>query len=70
MYRSPLDGARPTNFCAGRPGAIADRSCHREWVKRSKFGVDFDMLQPKVAERITTLISTLVKTPPGTFRKG
>jgi hypothetical protein len=33
-----------------------------KWVKGSEFGVNFDMLQPKVVEQITTLISTLVKT--------
>ena len=40
------------------------------WVKRSKFGVEFDGPQPKVAERITTLISTLVKTQHGSSRNG
>ena len=35
------------------------------WVKRSKFGVEFDSPQPEVAERITQLISTLVKTQHG-----
>ena len=33
-----------------------------KWVKGSEFGVNFDTLQLKVVERITTLISTLVKT--------
>ena len=33
-----------------------------KWVKGSEFGVDFDTPEPKVAERITTVISTLVKT--------
>jgi hypothetical protein len=32
-----------------------------KWVKWAEFGVDFDTPQPKVAERITTVISTLVK---------
>jgi hypothetical protein len=41
-----------------------------KWVKRAEFGVDFDTPQPKVAERITKLISTLVKTHHGSFRKG
>ena len=36
-----------------------------KWVKRSTFGVDFENPQPKVAERITQLISTLVKTQHG-----
>ena len=33
-----------------------------KWVKRSKFGVDFDSLEPKVAEQIAQVISTLIKT--------
>ena len=32
------------------------------WVTGSEFGVNFDMLQPKVVEQITTLIATRVKT--------
>ena len=40
------------------------------WVKGSEFGVDFDAPEPKVAERITTVISRLVKTQYGSFRKG
>jgi len=40
------------------------------WVKRSKFGVEFDTHQPKVAERITQVISTLVKTQHGSSRDG
>ena len=38
------------------------------WVKRSKFGVEFDTPQPEVAKRITQLISTLVKTQHGSSR--
>jgi predicted ThiF/HesA family dinucleotide-utilizing enzyme len=34
-----------------------------KWVKRSKFGVDFDPLTPKVAEQITQIIAKLMKTP-------
>ena len=41
-----------------------------KWVKRSEFGVDFDTPQPTVTERITTVISTLVKTQQGSSRKG
>lgn len=41
-----------------------------KWVKRAKFGVDFDTHEPKVAERITKLISTLVKTQHGSPRNG
>jgi hypothetical protein len=40
------------------------------WVKRSKFGVDFDNPQPQVAERITQVISTLVKTQHGSSGNG
>jgi len=40
------------------------------WVKGSEFGVDFDTPEPKVAKRITTVISTLVKTQFGSFRNG
>ena len=41
-----------------------------KWVKRADFGVDFDTHEPKVAERITKLISTLVKTQHGSSRNG
>ena len=40
-----------------------------KWVKKAEFGVDFDGPPPKVAERITTIISTLVKTHYGSSRK-
>lgn len=32
-----------------------------KWVKGSEFGVDFNTLQPKATEQITTVISTLIK---------
>jgi hypothetical protein len=41
-----------------------------KWVKRADFGVDFDTHEPKVAERITRLISTLVKAQHGSPRNG
>jgi hypothetical protein len=41
-----------------------------KWVKRSKFGVNFNNPQPKVAERITQVISTLVKTQHGSSSNG
>jgi hypothetical protein len=41
-----------------------------KWVKRAEFGVDFDTHELKVAERITKLISTLVKTQHGSPRNG
>ena len=41
-----------------------------QWVKGSKFGVDFGTPKPMVAERITSVISTLVKTEYCLSRKG
>ena len=41
-----------------------------KWVKKSEFGVDFDTPSPTVAERITTVISTLVKMQHGSSPKG
>ena len=41
-----------------------------KWVKRAEFGVDFDTHEPKIAERITQVISTLVKTQHGSSRVG
>ena len=41
-----------------------------KWVKGSEFGVDFDLPQPKVAERITQVISMLVKTQHGSSKNG
>ena len=41
-----------------------------KWVKRSKFGVDFDTPQPKVAEQITKVISMLVKPQDGSSNNG
>ena len=40
------------------------------WAKGSDFGVDFDAHEAKQAERITTVVSTLVKTQYGSFRNG
>jgi hypothetical protein len=36
-----------------------------KWVKRANFGVDFDTHELKLAERITQVISKLVKTKHG-----
>ncbi|MBI3808719.1 MAG: PilZ domain-containing protein [Nitrospirae bacterium] len=36
-----------------------------KWVKRADFGVDFDTRELKLAERITQVISKLVKTQHG-----
>ena len=41
-----------------------------KWVKRADFGVDFDTHELKLAERITRVISKLVKTQHGSSRKG
>jgi hypothetical protein len=41
-----------------------------KWVKRADFGVDFDTHEPKVAERITQVISKLVKTRHGSSPNG
>jgi hypothetical protein len=41
-----------------------------QWVKGSKFGVDFGTPKPIVVERITTVISTLVKTEYCLSRNG
>jgi hypothetical protein len=57
-------------FVPGDPELLLiDRATVR-WVKRSKFGVDFDAPQPKEAERITKVIFTLVKTQHGSSSKG
>ena len=49
-------------FVPGDPKPLLiDRATVR-WVKGSDFGVDFDTPEPDVAERITTVISKLVKT--------
>jgi len=39
-----------------------------KWVKGSEFGVDFDTPPPEIAERITEVISTLIKTGYGSSR--
>jgi hypothetical protein len=41
-----------------------------KWIKGSEFGVDFDTPRPDVAERITKIISTLVKTKYSSSRNG
>ena len=57
-------------FVPGDPELLLIDRATVTWVKRSKFGVEFDGPQPKVAERITALISTLVKTQHGSSRNG
>ena len=57
-------------FVPGDPEPLLIDRVIVKWVTGSEFGVDFDTLQPKVAERITTVISTLVKTQHSSSRKG
>jgi PilZ domain len=57
-------------FVPGDPEPLLIDRAIVKWVKGAEFGVDFDTPQPTVAERITTVISTLVKTQHGSFRKG
>ena len=55
-------------FVLGDPELLLVDRATVTWVKRSKFGVEFDTPQPEVAKRITQLISTLVKTQHGSSR--
>jgi hypothetical protein len=57
-------------FVPGNPEPLLIDRATVIWVKGSEFGVDFDTPAPKVAERITTVISTLVKTQQGLFHNG
>ena len=57
-------------FVPGDPELLLIDRAIVKWVKLSKFGADFDTLQPKVAERITKLISTLVETQHGSSHSG
>ena len=57
-------------FVPGDPESLLIDRATVVWVKGSEFGVDFDTPEPKVPERITTVISTLVKTQQGSFRNG
>ena len=57
-------------FVPGDPEPLLIDRATVIWVKGSEFGVDFDTPEPKVAERITKVISTLVKTQHGSSRKG
>ena len=52
-------------FVPGDPEPLLVDRAIVTWVKRSKFGVEFDTHEPKVAERITQVIATLVKTQHG-----
>jgi hypothetical protein len=52
-------------FVPGDPDLLQIEHAIVKWVKRAEFGVDFDNPPPEVAERITQLIATLVKTKHG-----
>jgi PilZ domain len=52
-------------FVPGDPVPLLIDHATVKWVKGSEFGMDFDMLQPEVAERITAIISRLVKVHHG-----
>jgi hypothetical protein len=57
-------------FVPGDPVPLLIDRATVKWVKGSEFGVDFDRPEPKVVERITQVISTLVKAQHGSPRKG
>ena len=57
-------------FVPGDPVPLLIDRAIVKWIKGSEFGVDFDIPQPAVAERITQVISTLVKTQHGSSRRG
>ena len=57
-------------FVPGDPVPLLIDRATVKWVKGSEFGVDFDSPQPKEAERITQVISTLVKTHHGSSSNG
>ena len=57
-------------FVPGDPVPLLIDRAIVKWVKGSEFGVDFDTPPPTVAERITQVISILVKTQHGSPRKG
>ena len=57
-------------FVPGDPELLLIDRATVKWVKRADFGVDFDTHEPKVVERITQVISKLVKTQHGSFPNG
>src|SRR5688572_11955587 len=57
-------------FVPGDPEPLLIDRATVKWIKESEFGVDFDTLPPNVAERITKVISTLIKTKYGSSRNG
>jgi len=76
---SSMTGNRPVSvgmalalqmFVPGDPEPLLIDRATVIWVRGAKFGVNFDTPKPKVAERITTVISMLIKTQHGSFRYG
>ncbi len=57
-------------FVPGDPEPLLIDRAVVQWVKGAEFGVDFAKPQPKVTERLTQVISALVKTQHGSSRKG
>ena len=57
-------------FIPGDPEPLLIDRATVKWVKDSDFGVDFDISQSQVTERIAKIISTLVKTQHGSARNG
>ncbi len=57
-------------FVPGDPEPLLIDRAIVQWVKGAEFGVDFGTPPPKVAERITQVISALAKTEHGSSRKG
>ena len=57
-------------FIPGDPEPLLIDRATVKWVKDSDFGVDFDISQSEVTERIAKIISTLVKTQHGSADNG
>ncbi len=57
-------------FIPGDPDPLLIDRATVKWVKDSDFGVDFDTSQSEVTERITKIISMLVKTQYGSSGNG
>ena len=55
-------------YVPGDPELLLIDRATVKWVKKAEFGVDFDIHELKVAEHITRVISTLVKTQHGSSR--
>lgn len=55
-------------FVPGDPVPLLIDHAIVKWVKGPEFGVDFDAPPPEIAERITKVIATLIKTGYGSSR--